>query len=133
MSNTIDNARKAASRALEREDAYRGEPLSLEQSARAAAEYIRSVIRDGDTAYLREILAECSDDGLLRLMSKIAQALETNDNFDCIASGSYQADVIASYLGKEIDAAADLLETRAEVSAQIKADMDYEDWKERVA
>jgi hypothetical protein len=133
MSNTIDNARKAAARALEREDAYRGEPLSLEQASRAAAEYIRSLIRDRATGYLREILSECSNDGLLRLMSKIAQALETNDNFDCIAAGSYHADLVASYLTNEIEAAADSLESRAEVRAQIAADHYWEQRRERGA
>jgi hypothetical protein len=131
--NTIDNARQAAARALEREDAYRGEPLSLEQSGKACAEYIRSVIRDGDTGYLRELIAECSDDGLLRLMSLIAQSLDSNEPLDLINSGSYQADLVASYLTNEVSEAVALLETRAAVRQRIAFDHYWEQRRERGA
>jgi hypothetical protein len=128
--NTIDNARQAAARALEREDAYRGEELTLTQRGKAAAEYIRSVIRDGDKGYARELLCENSDAQTLKLLSLAAQSIDSNDDDDYHASGIYLGNMLAGYLGREVDAAADLLETRAEVSRQIADDFYWEQRRE---
>lgn len=122
MTDSMDNARRAARDYLLSRGFHRGSTVGPEESGRATAAYIRSLIRDGDLIYLCELLTELPDSVLLKRFSLIAQALDTNGGEDHKAIGAHECDGVSGYLAAEIDAVIADLPTRAELTRD-----DYEE------
>ena len=122
--NTVDKARRAAMDSLLEFGHHADSKIDAVSRDSATADYLRSVIRDGDVAYLVEIFSENQDGHLLKWFSLLAQAIEYRAGKDSCELGEYTGDMIGGYLDAEIERVIDELPTLEELHAD-DYDEDY--------
>ena len=97
---SLHNAQQAALWSLE------GGAISQADFDGAAAEWIRSLIKDKDIIALTEFFAEQAPDRVLNLMAMVADALECSTPDHATRLGDYMSELAYDYIAADIDALA---------------------------